>query len=540
MSDAQPPIDLDDIDLSEFPPQERAVIAEYLRRKQNRAKGEKFLEYIHYMFPWFIIEECHIAVAEKLQEVADGLIDRLMLFIAPRTGKSQMASVFFPTHFIGKRPADHIMQVGHSATISEGFGREARNILTTPEYAEVYPETQLSRDSRSVSAWATTKNGKYSTAGVDTGIAGKGYALGILDDLLNEKTALSKTQKDYVWNWYGPGFYSRKMPRDFVTGKDSAIIVINTRWATDDLSGRLLAQSIVVPDADKWDVLSIPAILDKASAELLTRISHEPRYRKFLRGEPITFKEGDSYCPRRFPLKDLMRTKANMSPRAWSALYLQNPVAEEGGLLQSAYWRKWPANQPLPSFSYVFQSYDVASETAKDNDYTARTTWGVFKRPSDGRMCVMVIEYRLFKLDFPSLVENALESYKEYAPDRIVIEKASSGIPLFQEFRRRGVPVSTIYPQGTKYSRADAATIPLSQGVVYYPDKEWARKLISVCAAFPSGDEDDSVDSVTQALNYARRMFMLETPEDAEDEDDSAMDKPLTRSYAVRRSRVAA
>lgn len=531
--------DLAEIDLSGFPAGERAVVEEFLRRKALRAKGETFIDYVRHIAPWFVWEEAHIAVAEKLQAVADGEIDRLMLFIAPRTGKSQMASVFFPTYFIGRNPSKQIMQVGHSATMSEGFGREARNILTMPEFAEVFPETQLSKDSRSVSAWATTQNGKYSTAGVDTGIAGKGFALGILDDLLNEKTAISRTAKEGIWNWYGPGFYSRQMPRDYVTGKGSAIINIQTRWSVDDLAGRLLAQQAITSEADKWEVLSIPAILDEQAAALLTRISHAPQYRKYLPDTPITFAAGDSYAPRRFPYADLMRTKhgSTMSPRAWSALYLQNPVAEEGGLLRAEWWKKWPEKKPMPAMTYIFQSYDVASETAQHNDFTARTTWGMFKRPEDGRLCLMVVEYTLHKLDFPALLENALASYNEYKPDRVVVEKASSGIPLYQEFRKRGIPVSPIKPLGTKYSRADAATIPLSQGVVYHPDRRWAANLIDVCAAFPAGAEDDSVDSTTMALNYARRMFLLETPDDVEDEDDE-MDGTPKRSYARRQSRL--
>lgn len=531
-------LDPDAIDLSSFSKDEQIVIGEWLRRRALKGKRESFIEYVAHIAPWFVFEECHIAICEKLQQVADGEIDRLMIFIAPRTGKSQLSSAFFPTYFIGNEPTEQIMQVGHSATISEGFGREARNILNTPEYMEMFPETRLSKDSRSVSAWATTKNGKYSTAGVDTGIAGKGFALGILDDLLNEKTALSKSAKDYVWNWYGPGFYSRKMPRNANTGKGSAIVVINTRWAVDDIAGRLLAQSTIDPNADTWDVLKIPALLDESSAKLLTRISHDPRYRKYLKGDPITFEVGDSYSPRRFPLKDLLRSKANMSARAWSALYMQSPITEEGGVLQAGWWKLWPDSKPLPEIIYILQSYDVAAETDVHNDNTARTTWGVFKRPTDGMMCVIPLEYTLHKKDFPDLLENALQSYEDHRPDRIIIEKASSGIPLYQEFRKRGVPVTAIKPIGSKYSRADAGSIPLSQGVVYYPDRDWARALIDICAQFPSGPEDDSVDSTTQALNFLRRMFLLETPADEEDEDDEFFDKPVKRSYAVRRSRL--
>jgi predicted phage terminase large subunit-like protein len=544
----QPPsalrIDPTTIDLSQFTSQERLVVEEYLRRQALQAKGDTLLDFIQTIAPWFTIEEVHIAIAERLEKIVTGEVDRLMLFIAPRTGKSQMASVFFPAYYIGKHPYQHIMQVGHSATMSEGFGREARNLLMTPEYREIYPGTELSKDSRSVSAWATTKNGKYATAGVDTGIAGKGFALGILDDLLNEKTAISKTAKEGVWNWYGPGFYSRKMPRDPRTGRGSAIINIQTRWAVDDLAGRLLAQQHINPEADKWDVLSIPAVLDEPSAAILTRISHDPKYAKYLPDCNRTFFAGDSFAPRRFPLEDLMRTKhgSSMSPRAWSALYMQNPVAEEGGLLRSEWWKPYDVdNNGLPVVDYVFQSYDVAAETAEHNDLTARTTWGVFKRKSDGKMCFLLLEALEDRLDFPDLLKNALDSFKEYRPDRILVEKASSGIPLYQEMRRRGIPVSPIKPTGSKYSRADAATIPLSQGVVYYPKgKRWAQRVIDNCAAFPAGEHDDVVDSFSMAMNYGRRMFLLETPDDEEDEDDDDLDKPAKRSYATRRSRLPA
>jgi predicted phage terminase large subunit-like protein len=536
-------LDPDQIDWTQFTSEEAVVIREYLRRKALQAKGQSFLDFVQAVAPeTFIIEEVHIAIAERLDKIITGQIDRLMLFIAPRTGKSQLASVYFPAYYMGHFPTRQIMQVGHSATMSEGFGREARNLLATPEYREIFPSTELSKDSRSVSAWATTKGGKYSTAGVDTGIAGKGFALGVLDDLLNEKTAISPTAKAGVRDWYGPGFYSRKMPRDPKTNVGSAIINVQTRWATDDLAGHLLAQEAINPHADKWEVLSIPAVVDEASAAMLTRISHDPKYAKYLPDTCRTFKVGDSFAPRRFPLEDLMRTKhgSMMTPRGWSALYLQNPVAEEGGLLRSEYWKPWPEGT-IPEIDYVLQSYDVAAETAKHNDFTARTTWGIFKRKSDGKMCMFLLEHLERRMDFPELLANALDSYREYKPDRVIVEKASSGIPLYQEMRKRGIPVSPIKPTGTKYSRADAATIPLSQGVVYYPKgKRWAMNVVDTCAAFPAGEHDDTVDSVTMALNYARRMFMLEAPDDEESDDDDDLDAPTKPAYATRRSRLPA
>ncbi len=488
------------------------LLEEYLRRKKARKSAESFIEYVQQVAPHLTIEETHIAIAEQLDRVVTGEIDRLMLFIAPRTGKSLFTSILFPTYYIGKFPAKQIMQASHSTNLAEAFGRDARNTLLDEDYQKVFPDTRLSKDSRSTSSWATTAGGKYNAVGVGAGIAGKGFNLGIIDDPLSEQDAYSKTVKDAVYDWYGPGFYTRRMPND------NAIIIINTRWAVDDLTGRLLAQSVVDENADKWEVLSIPAILDEQSAALLTRISHEPKYRKYLSGDPIIFKAGDSFSPRRFPLKELMRSKGNMTQKKWSALYQQSPYEDEGGILPRQHWRKWKAEKP-PAVDYVMQVYDTAFETDETNDFSARTTWGVFKRPEDGKYAAVLLERLEQRLTFPELRDEAYDSFKEYEPDRVFIEKKASGHSLIQELRKKGVPIAAVKVKDSKLARAHAASIVLEQGCVYYMDRSWSEEVIQRCAEFPNGKHDDIVDTCTMAWNMLRRMFWLQL-EDEPDEDD--------------------
>lgn len=757
---------------------EELILQEYIRRKKAQRAAGTFIDYVKEVAPWVTIDEVHIAIAEALDRVANGEIDRLMLFIAPRTGKSLFASTLFPTYYIGKFPDRQIMQAGHSTNLAEGFGRDARNTLLEEEFQRIFPECRLSKDSRSTSSWATTAGGKYNAVGVGAGIAGKGFHLGVIDDPLSEQDAYSKTVKDGVWDWYGPGFYTRRMPgnnaivvimcmtgdtgvllpdgsekllRDvrpgdsvcsydngrLVTSKvlnwvnngpdsvleirmisgtivkanarhpflvsddgdskwvktqdlcpgqnifrakkasgkekpvsgmratnpssaadsvcsttrrsggrrafarlltplnrvvtlassigtellgrittvcsrlktasaqsvgsrpgityeltgaascasttattqtpsedcyatiaisllatqkrsvslelspstsdfilDQIVEIVpagveevfdiqiertenfianglvshNTRWAVDDLAGRLLAQQVIDRAADKWEVLSIPAVLDQQSADLLTRISHDPKYRAYLSGDPITFRPGDSYSPRRWPLVELLRAKGNMTGKAWSALYQQSPYEDEGGILPRGQWRKWKQDKP-PVCEYVLQTYDTAFEEEEVNDYSARTTWGVFKRPEDGKYSCILLERLKKRMSFPELRENAYDSYREYEPDRVFIEKKASGHSLIQELRRKSVPVSPVKVKDSKIARAHASSIVLEQGCVYYMDRPWVEEVIQECAEFPNGQHDDLTDTCTMAWNLLRRMFWLQLG-DEEDEDD--------------------
>ncbi len=511
---------------------EELLLQEYLRRQEQRAKADNFLDYILHVRPDFIIEEVHIAVAEKLEKIVTGEIDRLMVFMPPRTGKSLMGSVLFPSYYIGHHPADQMMQVSHSTGLAESFGREARNLLLDEAFQQIFPNTRLSKDSRSTSNWATTQNGKYAAVGVGTGIAGRGWHLGCLDDVLDEQGALSKVEKDSIWEWYGPGFYTRRMPNR------NAIVSIQTRWAVDDLAGRLLAQSVIEPEADQWDVLSIPALLDDASAELLTRISHEPKYRKYLATEqfpdPITFKAGDSFSPRRWPMKELLRAKRNMTKRAWSALYGQNPYEEEGGILPRDQWRLWKKDEP-PACEYVMQVYDTAFEVEEVNDYSARTTWGIFKRPEDGKYACILLERYKKRVTFPELRDEAWESYREFQPDRVFVEKKASGHSLIQELRRKGVPISPVKVKDSKLARAHACSIVLEQGCVYYMDRSWAEEVRQECAEFPNGKHDDLVDTCTHAWNLLRRLFWLQLSDEPDEDDPTETVRGRRRHWYLKR-----
>lgn len=495
---------------------DEAILQEYMRRKQLRARSRDFLHFVAEVAPWFVFEEIHILIAKAFDRIAFGDSDRLMLFLPPRAGKSLLSSTFLPAWWMGLYPSDQILHTSYAGTLVEKFGRHIRNLLLTDEYKMLFPNTTVSKDSKAAAQWATTQGGVYNAAGVGAGIAGKGFNLGLIDDPVSEQDMYSQPAMEKVWEWYKAGFYTRRQP------ERNKIVLVMTRWAQADLAGQLLSSQLLNPQADRWEVIKVPAIINEDVANKLNAIAVDPQYEPFLkkpgRPYPMVYKAGDSFSPRRWPLQELIRTKNSVSNKVWASLYMQEPYTEEGGILARDKWRKW-TYESLPNCEYIIQSYDTAFEESETSDYTVRTTWGVFRRPEDGRYACILLERLRKRLNFPELRDNAWEAYKIYSPDRILIEKRASGHSLIQELRRRGLPVLPVEAKGSKLARAHVAAVVLDQGLVYYVPRNWADEIIDECAAFPNAAHDDAVDSCVHAWLFLRRTFHLQLIE----EDDEPL-----------------
>lgn len=499
---------------------------EALRRRRRKTEQESFIAYLKRIWPWFIIEEVHLLIGGYLEALWRQDIDRLMQFLSPRAGKSMMSSVAGPSYYLGRYARREVMQAGHESELSIGFGRQAKNIILTPEYRAVFPGLQLSDDSKAAGRWHTNQGGGYFATGVNGGIAGKGYHWGSGDDLLNEQTAKSDTSNKRVIEWWGPGFYTRRAPND------SVISLTMTRWRKDDIAGHLLEKGKNEKGADQWTVLKIPALLDEVTAEMLNEFTGDRLLSPSPKGGRIKYKPGDSFAPRRWPLKEVLRQKANMdNPRDWDALYMQEPTQAEGAILKRSWWRAWTEKNP-PRCAMVIQVYDTAFEEGEENDYTARTTWGVFDftdRTGMVRPCVILLERLKRRIEFPELRHEAYASFKRYKPDKVLIEKKASGHSLIQELRRKGVPVHPIKVDkgNSKRTRANAAAVVLEQGCVFYmKGRDWAKEVIDDCAEFPFGDHDDIPDTVVYALLYLRRTFHVRLGDEPAEEDEGRYKDP--------------
>ncbi len=280
----------------------------------------------------------HQIISESFQDIAFGDEKRLIINMPPRHTKSEFASYLFPAWMIGRNPKMKIMQVSHNAELASRFGSKVRNLMNTKEYKQIFGDVTLREDSKAKGRWETNHGGEYFAAGVGGSITGRGADLLIIDDPHTEQDSMSDSAMDRTYEWYNSGPRQRLQP-------GGRICVVMTRWATDDLTGRLIkAQS--EPKADKWKVIEFPAILPN--------------------DEPV--------WPEYWNKEDLDAVKASISTKNWNAQYMQDPTSEEGAIIKRDWWQDWD-QEKLPKLLHVIQSYDSAFAKKETANYSAITTW---------------------------------------------------------------------------------------------------------------------------------------------------------------------
>jgi predicted phage terminase large subunit-like protein len=466
-------------ELQKLPKEQKMVLLNLLDEKIQRIEVQKrrndLIEFAKAVYPPFLTGAHHRHIAKIFRDVLDGKKKRVIINVAPRFGKSWLASYLFPAWYLGHRPDAQLIMATHTATFSQDFGRQVRNLLASPEYQGIFPGTTLSEDSQSAGSWNTNKGGKYYAVGVGGAVAGRGADLCVIDDPLSEQDAKtgSRAVFDQAWTWYQTGPRQRLMPH-------GAIIVLMTRWSLLDLTGRLIDYQIKNPDSDKWEVVEFPAILNESTAD------------------------EKSLWPEKWPLEQLRETRAAIDTRYWQTQYMQNPVSDVAAIIKREYWQTWEPEE-APSCAYLIMSVDTAHEAKTSADYSACTMWGVFYHDVQvgrdaGKPVANIILLDAFRdrMEFPELKETMYKHWKEWSPDCVLIEKKAAGGPLIQEFRRMGVPVSEYTPtrvgrggSNDKIARLNAVADIFKSGLVWAPDRRWAKEVIEEVAAFPLGDSDD-------------------------------------------------
>jgi predicted phage terminase large subunit-like protein len=226
--------------------------------------------------------------------------------------------------------------------------------------------------------------------------------------------------------------------------------------------------------------------------------------------------------------EDLLSVKGSLSLGKWEAQWQQNPTSELSAILKREWWQTWEKKE-LPPLEYVMQSYDTAYSKRTNADFSAITTWGVFYPVEGGPPNIILVDAQRGRWDFPDLRRRALEEFKYWDPECVLIEAKASGMPLTQELRNMGIPVQNYSPSrgNDKFTRVNSIAPLLESGLVWCPDTRWAEEVVEECAAFPAGEHDDYVDTVTQALRRFREGGFIQHPEDYEQEET----QPRKRSY---------
>ncbi len=429
-----------------------------------------------------------ILLDAHLEAVERGEIDRLMVFMPPRHGKSEKTSKRFPSWYLGRNPKRQVIAASYNSDLATDFGRDVRNIMASNEFAETFPGVSLRQDSRAADRMNTNEGGAYFAVGVGTATTGRGAHLGLIDDPFKDRQdADSETQRNRVWDWYRSTFYTRLMP-------GGAIVLVQTRWHEDDLAGRLLEQQ-----GDQWTVLDLPAI----SAA------------------------GEALWPEWYDVAALARIKASIGQREWSALYQQQPQPDEGTFFQRGWFNEWDI---LPSLR-IYGSSDYAV-TDGGGDWTVHRVWGVDSKDNLYRLAgwrgqTPADQWIDAKLDL-------IEKHKPHAwfGEAGVIQKAVEPM-LTKRMRERKVRcrmewVSSIHDKAT---RARGFQARASMGNVFFePGADLSEFLV-----FPAGKHDDEVDVASLMGRVLDQVHpaIVKTPEQAKPRDMWATKDAETADWKV-------
>ena len=421
-----------------------------LSEKEKQIKvQEDFLTFVKHVWPEFIEGKHHKKIAEKFNDIANKKIKRLIINMPPRHTKSEFASFLLPAWMVGRRPDLKIIQSTHTTELAIRFGRKAKTLIDSPEYQQMF-KTTLREDSQAAGKWETSQGGEYYAAGVGSAITGRGADLLIIDDPHSEQDALNMSSMERAYEWYTSGPRQRLQP-------GGTIVVVMTRRNMKDLTGMLLKSQKELK-SDKWELIEFPAILPS--------------------GKPV--------WPEYWKKDELEGVKASISIGKWNAQWMQNPTAEEGSLIKREWWKVWEKDT-MPPLEHVIQSYDTAFLKKESADYSAITTWGVFRPNEDSPPNLILLDAVKERLEFPELRKKAMEKYRYWNPETVSIESQASGLPLTYELRKMGIPVINFTPSrvNDKHARVNACAPIFESGQIWAPDMKFAEEVVEECASFP-------------------------------------------------------
>jgi predicted phage terminase large subunit-like protein len=432
------------------------VATELLRRTEAATDLISFTEYT---FPRYRTAQHHRKIAGQLERVERGEIDRLMLLVPPRHGKSELASIRLPAWYLGRQPHKQFLSVSATDALASDFGRSVRNTISSAEYRAIF-ETTLAEDSQAKGKWHTSAGGIYYARGIGGSVLGRGGDVVLIDDPFGSmQEAQSELERKNVWDWYTGTAYNRLMP-------GGAIVVINHRMHEDDLCGRLLAQQAA--GGDRWEVVELPAIDD----------------------------EGEALWPEAYPLEALHRIRKNSQARFWSALYQQRPAPEDGDYFK-AEWLKPYDRPPAKETLRVYGGSDYAV-TADGGDFTVHAVVGL---DPEGRMYLLDLWRKQSASDV--WIEAFCDLVIEHKPIGWAEEqgqiKAGVGPYLDRRQRERKAYCAreTFPTRGDKAVRAQSIRGRMAQEGLYVPTKaDWYPALRSELLSFPAGKHDDQVDAL--------------------------------------------
>ena len=448
-------------------------------------------------FPAFQWWENARVLARRLEQVASGEIKRLIVFMPPRHGKSEMVSRMLPGYFLSKNPDKWVGLASYGAELAEELSEQARDNMLFAGF-HVNPKTKAKN------FWRTTGRGGMWAVGVAGATIGRGTHLAIIDDpIKNQEEANSETDRKKKKEWFESTLSSR-------LEKDAAIVIMQQRWHTDDLAGSILTKEQENYDAglrtQGWHIIDFSAIYGEWDGDGWV----EPPPRRDIPPtctlEPDWRKPGDALCEGRVPLEELLDKRDNMSLYYWSAMYQQRPVPREGALFKEEWFDVIPV---APSQGKTIRFWDRAASTR--GDWTVGTK--IRKSPEGFYYILDVVRGRWRSGERDKIIANTaiedgieVKQFGEQEPGAAGKDSAKQFEAMMADIGRSGkcAPAS-----GDKEVRADPMASAAETGkvkLVEHPHgKKWTQVWLDEVCVFPFGAHDDQVDSASGAFNKLSR-----------------------------------
>lgn len=468
---------------------EKIEMIQLLEEKERRKASTSILSFASRILPSYSPADHHRQICDALERVERGECLRLMIFMPPRHGKSQLASRLFPSWYLGRNPDKQIIASSYNSDLAGDFGRDVRNIVASPEFNEIFNDVSLRPDSKAADRWHTNKGGQYIAAGVGTAMTGRGAHVALIDDPVKSRVeAESPLLRERTWQWYQSTLYTRLMP-------GAAIILIQTRWHEDDLAGRLLLAA--ENGGDQWEVLELPAINEL----------------------------GEALWPEWYPVETLTSIRNAIGPREWSALYQQKPQPDEGTFFQRD-WFKWYKDIPTNLSMYIASDFAVTDE---GGDFTEHGVFGVDEHDN----IYIHNDWWSGQTTADVWIDSLLELVQKHKPDCWFGESGVIRRSVEPFLAKRCTEWRTYFRQewinsmSDKPTRARAFQARASMGKVYLPDTPKGQQILDQLLRFPAGKYDDKVDACSLFALALERV----TGGSFQDEDED-------RPYITGRSRA--
>lgn len=459
--------------LSKLPPRLRL---EAVKRRAAVKSQVSFVDFVSRVNPRYKWYKANRVLANVLQRVADGELKRVMIFMHPRSGKSELVSRLFTPYYLTRHPEQWVGLNSYGAELAYTLSRNARDNYTTDGAAQ-------SDNAYAVKQWETGKGGGLWAAGVGGAILGKGFHLGVIDDpLKNAEDAHSQTIRAKQQDWYLSTFSTREEP-------NGAIIIIQQRWHEQDLAGWLLSREVDEPE--HWHIVHYEAIKEDGVPTYPDTCTVEPDWRK----------PGEALVPERYPADKLEKIRGRIGGYYFASLYQQRPKPREGGMFKYS-WFKIADTVPHNVVKRV-RYWDKAG-TEGGGKYSCGV---LMAKTSDNRMFIEdVIRGQWSALQREQAMKTTAQlDRQQYGNVTIWHEQepGSGGKESAEATNRNlaGFDVHSERATGDKSIRALPFAAQCEAGNVYLLKGDWNRGYIDELTAFPHGTYADQVDGSSGSFN---------------------------------------